>query len=163
MDHVDKVIQQWNKERAGLDVTPMAAVGRVKRLAIFFGSEMEKTFKQFGLQTASFDVLATLRRSGPPYALSPGDLMASTMVTSGTMTHRIDQLVKAQLVTRTQSQQDKRSMLIALTPKGFELIDNAVTQHVETQRRLTQMLSQKEQQQLNALLRKITEHFEDSQ
>jgi DNA-binding MarR family transcriptional regulator len=108
---------------------------------------------EHGLNTASFDVLATLRRSGPPFALSPGDLMASTMVTSGTMTNRIDQLEKVGLVERRQSEDDRRSFLISLTDKGFGVIDAAVTAHVNTQGRLVSGLLERDQRQLDALLK----------
>ncbi|MGH1485453.1 MAG: MarR family winged helix-turn-helix transcriptional regulator [Cellvibrionaceae bacterium] len=162
MDHVDKIIKQWNQERPDLNVGPMATIGRVKRLSIFFTREMERTFAEFDLHSASFDVLATLLRSGKPYCMSPGELIASTMVTSGTMTNRVDQLEKAGLVVRVQSEQDKRSMKISLSDKGYTLINKVVEQHVKTQDQLTQMLSQKEKQTLDSLLQKITPYFENT-
>ncbi|MCH8542150.1 MAG: MarR family transcriptional regulator [Alcanivorax sp.] len=116
---------------------------------------MEKTWSEHGLNGASFDVLATLRRAGPPYALSPGELMASTMVTSGTMTHRVDQLEKAGLVVRTRNPEDGRGWLIALSPEGFELIEEAVTAHVETQARLVAALTDEQRAQLDDLLREF--------
>jgi DNA-binding MarR family transcriptional regulator len=131
----------------------MGLIGRIKRLMRHLSREMEKTWAEHGLNTASFDVLATLRRSGPPFALSPGDLMASTMVTSGTMTNRIDQLERAGLVERRQSQDDRRSFLISLTDKGFGVIDAAVTSHVNTQGRLVSGLLERDQRQLDALLK----------
>lgn len=162
MDHVDNVLAQWRRERSDLDVSPMATTGRVKRLAGFFLREMEKTWGEFDLHQASFDVLATLRRAGPPYALSPSELIASTMVTSGTMTNRIDQLEKAGLVSRVQSEDDKRSFSIGLTKKGRALIDKALGEHVDTLHRLTGMLSKKEEKQLNALLQKMLLSFENT-
>src|SRR5688572_30503033 len=123
MDHVDAILAQWRRERSDLDVTPMAITGRINKLSRHFVGEMGKTWEKFGLHHASFDVLATLRRSGPPYALSPSELIASTMVTSGTMTNRIDQLEKAGLVARVQSEDDKRSFRVGLTAKGRALID----------------------------------------
>ena len=103
MDKVDKIIKQWNKECPDLDVTSMALIGRFKKITQHLSLEMTKTFTENGLNAANFDVLATLRRSGPPYALSPNDLISSTMVTSGTTTNRIDQLTKAGLVERLQN------------------------------------------------------------
>src|SRR3954470_5938087 len=144
MDHVHEILAQWRKERPDLDTSPMATTGRVKRLGHFFTREMERTWAKFGLRQASFDVLATLRRSGPPYTLSPGELVTSTMVTSGTMTNRIDQLEKAGLVIRTQKEHDKRSFEVALTPKGLALIDKAVEKHVKTLHRLTGGISRQE-------------------
>lgn len=160
MDHVDRILAQWRQERPDLEVAPMGLLGRFKRLTVLISSEMEKAWAKHGLNGASFDVLATLRRSGPPFALSPGDLMATTMVTSGTMTHRIDQLEKAGLVERNQSQDDRRSYLISLTDKGFYLIDAAVTDHVATQCRLVAGLSKQEQRQLDALLKRFLQDFE---
>ena len=160
MDHVDRVVAQWNKERPDLEVAPMALIGRIKRLSLRLTREMEKTWADYGLNAASFDVLATLRRAGPPYALSPGDLMASTMVTSGTMTNRIDQLQKAGLVERRQSPEDRRSFLISLTDEGFRVIDAAVEAHVETQAQLVSGLSKAERRQLDALLRSFLLDFE---
>lgn len=153
MDRVDRILAQWNRERPDLDVAPMGLIGRLTRLSRHLASEMEKTFAAYGLNRASFDVLATLRRSGEPYALSPGDLMATAMVTSGTMTNRIDQLEKAGLIERKHNPSDGRSVIISLTRKGFDLIDAAVTAHVNTQARLTSLLSPDERDALNQSLR----------
>jgi len=161
VDKVDKVIEQWNKERPDLDVSAMGLVGRFKRITQHLGEGMAKTFAEHGLHLASFDVLATLRRSGPPYALSPNGLLATMMVTSGTMTNRIDQLSKAGLVVRIKNPDDARSVIISLTEKGFAIIDAAVTDHVATQDQLTSALSTSEQKQLNTLLRKFLNNFED--
>ncbi len=153
MDHVDQILAQWHQERPDLDVDAMGTLGRIQRLSRHILREMEDTFAQFGLNRASFDVLATLRRLGPPYALSPGDLMAWTMVTSGTMTHRIDQLEKAGLVERIRNPQDGRGFLISLTPRGLEIINEAVTAHVQTQARLVAGLTKKQRAQMDELLR----------
>ena len=160
MDRIDKILAQWNRERPDLDTTPMGLIGRLGNIAHHLGREMERTFTQFGLNRATFDVLATLRRSGAPYALSPSDLMAAMMVTSGTMTNRIDQLEKADLVARTANPEDGRSFLVSLTEKGFALIDSAVTAHVETQARLVAGLSEDERAALNTLLGKYLADFE---
>ena len=160
MDNVDKIIEQWNLVRPDLDVSSMSLVGRFKRITQHLGQEMTKTFAEHGLNPASFDVLATLRRSGPPYALSPNDLLATMMVTSGTMTNRVDQLSKAGLVERMQNPADARSVIISLTEKGFAIIDSAVTSHVETQDRLTSSLTEDEYETLNGLLRKFLKEFE---
>ena len=161
MDHVNKILAQWRRERPDLEVAPMGLIGRIKRLALCLTREMDKTWAEHGLNSASFDVLATLRRSGPPYALSPGDLMATTMVTSGTMTNRIDQLAKAGLVAREKNPEDGRGFLISLTDKGFAVIDAAVTAHVETQERLVSGLSEKDRKTLDKLLKGYLADFED--
>ncbi|MBB3456772.1 DNA-binding MarR family transcriptional regulator [Rhizobium sp. BK313] len=160
MDRIDKILAQWNRERPDLNVGPMGLIGRIRNLAHHLGREMDRTFAQFGLNGATFDVLATLRRSGAPYALSPSDLMAAMMVASGTMTNRIDQLEKADLVTRSANPEDGRSFLVSLTEKGFALIDAAVAAHVETQARLVSGLSEEEKATLNALLGKYLAGFE---
>jgi len=109
-------------------------------------------FAAHDLNLASFDVLATLRRSGAPYRLSPGDLMTNTMVTSGTMTHRVDQLVGARLVERIKNPDDGRSVLIALTGRGMKVIDAALTDHVANLARLTSGLTESEAKRLDRLL-----------
>ncbi|NLR99222.1 MarR family transcriptional regulator [Rhizobium sp. P38BS-XIX] len=160
MDRIDKILEQWRRERPDLDTTAMGLFGRMRNLTLHLSREMEKTFARFDLNSANFDMLATLRRSGEPYTLSPSDLMETMMVTSGTMTNRIDQLEKAGLVARSQNPNDGRSFLISLTPKGFELIDAAVTAHVETQARLVSSLSDEERTALNGLLRDYLADFE---
>jgi DNA-binding MarR family transcriptional regulator len=160
MDRIDKILEQWRRERPDLDTTAMGLFGRMRNLTLHLSREMEKTFGRFNLNSANFDMLATLRRSGEPYTLSPGDLMDTMMVSSGTMTNRIDQLEKAGLVARTQNPDDGRSFLISLTPKGFDLIDAAVTAHVETQRRLISTLSEGERKALDRLLRNYLADFE---
>ncbi|MGD9480426.1 MarR family winged helix-turn-helix transcriptional regulator [Shinella sp. G-2] len=160
MDHVDRILQQWNRERPDLDVGPMGLLGRVARLRTHLGREIERTLAAHGLNSASFDVLATLRRSGPPYRLSPGDLIATTMVSSGTMTNRLDQLEKAGLVERCDNPEDRRGVIIALTSKGFQLVDETVTAHVENQHRLLGGLDAQERAALDGLLRKFLAEFE---
>uniref|UniRef100_UPI003BAB33E6 MarR family winged helix-turn-helix transcriptional regulator n=1 Tax=Stappia sp. TaxID=1870903 RepID=UPI003BAB33E6 len=154
MDHVERIVEQWNRERPDLDVAPMALIGRLGRLARAWSREMEATFARHGLNAASFDLLATLRRAGPPYALSPGALIEATMVTSGTITNRIDRLVAAGLVERRPNPQDGRGFLVSLTPEGFSRIDACVTDHVATQARLVAPLDAADRAALEALLRK---------
>lgn len=160
MDRVDVILAQWRRERPDLDTGPMGLIGRIRRVAAHLSRGMEKTFAVHGLNGASFDVLATLRRSGPPYALSPGDLLETMMITSGTMTNRIDQLEKAGLVARSHNPEDRRSVIISLTDKGFATIDATVTAHVATQARLVAALSPEERAMLNAVLGKYMAGFE---
>lgn len=160
MDRVDQILSQWNRERPDLDVAPMGLVGRLRRLSEHLAREMDKTFAAHGLNRASFDVLATLRRSGPPYALSPGDLLATMMITSGTMTNRVDRLEAAGLVERIHNPQDGRSVIIRLTKRGLSVIDAAVTAHVETQTRLVAMLSKEDRAALDVLLGRFLAGFE---
>ena len=162
MDHVDRILQQWRHERPDLDVGPMGLTGRLKRIGRHLEREMEKVFAAHDLNLASFDVLATLRRSGAPYRLSPGDLMANTMVTSGTMTHRADQLVRAGLVERISNPEDGRSVLIGLTRRGLKVIDAAVTDHVANLARLTSGLTESEAKRLDRLLERYLATLESA-
>lgn len=163
MDSVDKIVGQWNRERPELDVAPMSLIGRVLKIARHLNAGMEKTFAAHGLNFPSFDVLATLRRNGPPFALSPSDLMEEMMITSGTMTNRIDQLVKQGYVERVPSQTDRRSFLIRLTKDGRTLIDTVVSDHVATQKQLVAGLSEAQREEANALLSVLLSSFEDPQ
>ena len=160
MDRVDKIIQQWHRERPDLNVESMEIIGRIKQLSQHLSREMEKTFSIYGLNGPSFDVLATLRRSGEPYALSPSDLMNSTMVTSGTMTNRINQLVKVGLVERRLNPQDARSFVISLTKEGHALIDRVLNEHVKTQTQLTSLLTEEDKKTFNSILRKFLASME---
>lgn len=160
MYDIDKIKAQWARQRPDLDTEPMALIGRITRLSAHLSEEMGKTFARHGLNGPSFDMLATLLRSGPPHALSPNQLLETMMVTSGTMTNRIDQLEKDDLVTRVRNPDDKRSVLVRLTGKGQKIIDAAVTDHVETQKKLVAGLSGEERGNLNALLRTYLATFE---
>ncbi|WP_421400629.1 MarR family winged helix-turn-helix transcriptional regulator [Agrobacterium fabrum] len=161
MDHVDHILAQWRKERPDLDVGPMGLLGRLHRLSTHLGREVEAALLKHGLSSSAFDVLATLRRAGSPYQLSPGDLLAMTMVSSGTMTNRIDQLEKAGLVERIHNPQDRRSVLISLTKRGFAVVEEAVGAHVENQHRLVAHLSEEERATLDGLLKRFLQDFEE--
>jgi DNA-binding MarR family transcriptional regulator len=154
MDHVDFITQQWEKERPDLDVTAMGIIGRVARLYLAYQKEMQKTFVRYGLNAAKFDVLATLRRAGAPYTLSPGALLEAAMVASGTMTNRIDRLEADGLVQRAVNPADSRSFLIALTDKGLTLIDEVVADHVQTQASMITGLETSDVEALQSLLGK---------
>ncbi|KQV10504.1 transcriptional regulator [Rhizobium sp. Root1203] len=160
MDRVDKILSQWRRERPDLDTEAMGILGRLKRLTTHLAREVEQVLQQHGLSSSSFDVLATLRRSGAPYRLSPGDLLGMTMVSSGTMTNRIDQLEKSGFVKRVVNPDDRRSVLIALTDKGLDIVEAAVGAHVANQQRLTQALTGEEKAELDALLRRFLSTFE---
>ncbi|ANL64027.1 MarR family transcriptional regulator protein [Rhizobium phaseoli] len=159
-DHVDRILAQWRRERPDLDVEPMGILGRLKRLGTHLGREVETVLMKHGLSTSAFDVLATLRRSGAPYRLSPGELLEMTMVSSGTMTNRIDQLEKAGFVERIVNPDDRRSVLIALTDKGFTTVEEAVGAHVANQHRLTRNLTTEDKTAFDRLLKKLLSDFE---
>ena len=153
-DHVSSILTQWAAERPDLDVSPMGIVGRISRLSLVVDKELEPVFAQFGLNHWSFDMLATLRRAGAPYRLSPTELFRSMLVTSGTMTNRIDRLAEKWLVRRIPDPEDRRGILVELTEQGRELIDSALIAHVANEARLLQPLSREEQYTLAVLLRK---------
>lgn len=153
-DKIDRILAQWRRERPDLDVTPMGTFGRIGRLRNKLSAELDLVFKKHGLNGASFDVLATLLRSGPPYALSPSKLIEWTMVTSGTMTNRLDKLEEAGLISRERNPEDGRGFVVALTEQGFALVNATVTDHVANQHRLVEGLTKDELAQLDGLLRK---------
>ncbi|WP_171098505.1 MULTISPECIES: MarR family winged helix-turn-helix transcriptional regulator [unclassified Ruegeria] len=161
MFDIEEIRAQWAKQRPDIDTGPMGVIGRVVRLSALYSEEMGKTFVKHGLSASSFDVLATLLRSGPPHALSPNQLLATMMVTSGTMTNRIDQLEKEGLVARVPNPEDKRSVHVKLTASGIEKIDAAVSDHVVVQKQLVEGLSELDQSELNTMLDKCLSSFAD--
>ncbi|RJF95941.1 MarR family winged helix-turn-helix transcriptional regulator [Noviherbaspirillum saxi] len=161
-DAVDAILEQWRRERPDLDVSPMGTIGRVKRCAALLQRKLDETFAAFGLSGWEFDVLATLRRSGTPYCLAPTVLFSALMVTSGTMTHRLQRLEGSGLVRRVPNPEDARSMLVQLTPAGLELIDRAVEAHVENEHRILAALKPSERAALDARLIKLLGALESS-
>ncbi|GAA6197637.1 MarR family transcriptional regulator [Pseudophaeobacter arcticus] len=162
MDHVDFITDQWARERPDLDVSAMGIIGRVARLYLAYQEAMQVTFSRYGLNAAKFDVLATLRRSGAPYRLSPGDLLKATMVASGTMTNRISRLEAEGLVLRLINPDDSRSFLIELSADGLALIDRVVEDHVATQERLLAPMPNQERTALKTLLSRAQAAVEKS-
>lgn len=154
-DHVERVLQQWSDERPDLRASPMGVVGRIQRASRLIERELSENFARHGLEHWEFDVLATLRRSGPPYRLTAGALTASSMVTSGAITNRVDRLVTRGLVTRGTDPDNRRCVLITLTGDGWKLIEDVLSPHVEHEESLLARLSAKEQQQLATLLRTL--------
>lgn len=154
-DAVDRVLAQWRAERPDIDASPMGVVGRISRAARLLGEGLDEVFADHGLQRGEFDILATLRRSGAPYRLTPGGLVGSTMVTSGAITNRVDRLVAKGLVSRETDPSNRRSVLITLTDRGLELVDAVVEEHVVNERRLLASLDAGEQDQLADLLREL--------
>lgn len=151
-DHVDMVLAQWAAQRPDLDVSPMAVIGRLSRLARVVDTRLNRTFATHGLDRASFDVLATLRRSDPPHRLTPTELMGSSMVTSGAITQRLDRLAARGLVTRTPSAKDGRSQEVSLTPEGFALVERVLPDHLETEQRILAPLSESARSELASTL-----------
>ncbi|MEU2258384.1 MarR family transcriptional regulator [Nocardia xishanensis] len=161
-DHVDRVLAQWQDQRPDLDVSPMAVLGRLSRLSLLVGAELRKTFAAHGLDAASFDVLATLRRTDPPHRLTPTELTRSAMVTSGAITQRLDRLEERGLVTRSPDDRDGRGVQVTLTDAGRKLVDAALPDHVSTEHRLLEPLSATQRQRLAATLRILLESLGDT-
>jgi DNA-binding MarR family transcriptional regulator len=154
-DAVDRITAQWRRERPDLDPAPMDVIGRITRIAALTQRELERVFAEHGLAGGDFDVLATLRRSGAPYRLTPGELSRSTMVTTGGMTKRLDRLEASGLIRREPDPRDRRGKLIALTQEGRALIDGAVDAHVRNEERLLAELPAPKREELAALLREL--------
>jgi DNA-binding MarR family transcriptional regulator len=138
----------------------MGVIGRVSRLALHLRRRLEPVFERYDLDGGLFDVLATLRRSGAPYRLSPTELFSSAMLSSGAMTSRIDRLEQAGLVARTPDPDDRRGVLVGLTDEGRELVDRALEAHAANESRLVQALTSAEKRELARLLRKLLLSFE---
>lgn len=151
---MDTILGQWARERPDLDASPIGIIGRLHRLADVLNVELRKVFAEAGLGDGDFDVLVTLRRHGAPYELTPGELGATTMVTSSAVTKRIDRLEAAGLVTRSVSADDGRSRQIRLTEAGFRLVDDLMARHVANEHRLVSGLSDRDRSQLAAILRR---------
>lgn len=154
-DSVDDRLDQWRAERPDLDPSPMAVVARIQRACRLLENALRDNFAAHGLQLWEFDVLGTLRRSGSPYRLTAGQLLASSMVTSGAITNRVDRLAARGLVTRETDPDNRRSVLITLTPAGRELIDRVVVSHVDLEKRLLGGLGDDERDALTGLLRRL--------
>jgi DNA-binding MarR family transcriptional regulator len=159
-DHVDCLRAQWAHELPDLDTEPMGILGRASRLTNLHRLSMETMFAAFGLDRGEFDVIATLRRSGPPYRLTPTQIYTSLMISSGGLTHRLDRLEKAGLVRREKSQQDGRSMLVALTDAGMTRVEEACRAHIANGFTFLEALDAKERGQLADLLRKMLVNLE---
>ncbi|MBC5816724.1 MAG: MarR family transcriptional regulator [Candidatus Eremiobacteraeota bacterium] len=160
-DRIDKILVQWKRERPDLQLRAMGLVGRIQRAAAALRPRLDETHAESGLGGDTFDVLASLRRSGSPYELTPTQLYREMMLTSGAMTNRIDRLEEAGYVSRRPDPNDRRGTLVRLSAKGKALIDSAATKHVANEERQLAALTAREQQQLNELLCKLLLGFED--
>jgi DNA-binding MarR family transcriptional regulator len=159
-DEVDRLVAAWRTERPDLDVEPLHVLSRVSRLARHLDRARRAAFAAHGIESWEFDVLTALRRAGPPYQMSPGRLLHATLVTSGTMTNRIDRLESAGLVRRRPDPYDKRGVLVHLTDVGRERIDAAFAALLERERDLLASLSDADRRMLAGLLRTLLVHFD---
>ena len=154
-DGVDLILEQWQRERPDLDASPIGVIGRISRLARELEARLEPVYAEQGLEPGWYDVLATLRRSGPPYRLRPTEFSSALMLTSSGTTKRLDRLEQAGLVARTPDPDDRRGTLITLTAAGRELVDAASEAHLANEHRLLGALSDAERERLAGLLRKL--------
>jgi DNA-binding MarR family transcriptional regulator len=154
-DHVDHVLEQWRGVRPELDVSPVGVIARLGRAAEHIDARRDALLGEHGLNRALWDVLASLRRQGPPYRLSPTDLYRELMRTSGAMTHRLAALERAGLVSRVPAPTDGRSMLVELTPRGRRLVDDLAPDYLALERRLLAALDADQEANLAAALRTL--------
>jgi DNA-binding MarR family transcriptional regulator len=154
-DAVDLVLEQWRRERPELDPSPIGVIGRIARTQLRLQRELDALFERNGLPPGGFDVLATLRRSGGPYRLSPTQLHRALMIASGSVTARLDRLERLGLVERSRDPRDRRALLVGLTVEGRQLVDRVVVDHLANEQRLLAPLDRRERETLAALLRKL--------
>jgi DNA-binding MarR family transcriptional regulator len=160
-DEVDRIVAAWNHVRPDLDLEPLTVFSRVSRLARHLDLARRTAFARHSLETWEFDVLSALRRAGEPYRLSPGTLVTQTLVTSGTMTNRIDRLESRGFVQRHRSPDDRRGVLVELTDEGLARVDAAMSDLLDIEAKVLTTLSPGERPQLAALLRTVTAQFDD--
>jgi DNA-binding MarR family transcriptional regulator len=138
-DQVDLIISQWQATRPELDTSPIAVIGRISRLSRIIDRVLAENFARHGIESWMYDVLATLRRSGPPFTLTAGQLVERTMVTTGAMTNRIDRLESRGLVTRAPTA-DRRQVAVVLSATGRQLVDDIITGHLDTEQQILSAL-----------------------
>ena len=161
-DEVDRLVQAWQRERPDLDISPMEVLSRITRLARHLDRARRQAFATHDLETWEFDVLAALRRSGKPYELSPGRLLRETLVTSGTMTNRVDRLAARGLVRRAPDPADRRGVLVQLTDSGRTRVDAALSALLTNERALLTGLGAADRKRLAGLLRALVRPFDEN-
>ena len=155
-DEVDRLVEAWGRERGDLDLAPMEVLSRITRVAQRLDRIRRASFAAHGLESWEFDVLAALRRAGAPYELSPGRLIRETLVTSGTMTNRVDRLADRGLVDRLPDPRDRRGVLVRLTGSGRDRVDAALSDLLAREQGLLSGLGRQERKQLVVLLRQLS-------
>ena len=159
-DLVAAVIAQWQAERPDLDASPIGVIGRLSRVSRFVTDELVETYRSFGLGEGEFDILATLRRTGTPFALSPSELGDATMVTKGAVSKRLDSLEAKGLVAREAVEHDGRARVVRLTDAGLALIDDAIVAHLANERRILEALPEDDRAELERILTVWARHYE---
>lgn len=159
-DEVDRIVDAWSRERPDLDFTPLHVLSRVGRLSRHLDRARRAAFAASDLEPWEFDVLSALRREGSPYQLSPKSLLQQTLVSSGTMTNRIDRLVERRLVERRTDPHDGRGVLVTMTGSGQERVDRAISRLLDEESTLLEGLSKNDEERLAGLLRKLSLDFD---
>jgi DNA-binding MarR family transcriptional regulator len=159
-DHVDRVQEQWRAVRPDLDPAAVAIVARIGRIAAYFDQSTDTLMGERGLSRSSWDVLASLRRAGPPYELSPTELYQALMRSSGAMTNRLRRLEHAELIERRPDPGDGRGRLVRLTARGRKLVDELAPIHLENEERLLAALTDEDRRTLENLLRRLARGLE---
>lgn len=154
-DHIDRLREQWRREVPELDTSPMAVIGRARRITLRLRPGIEAIFARHGLDAGEFDVISTLRRAGAPWRLTPTELYRTLMISSGGLTARLSRLEAAGLIRRREAEEDKRSLLVELTEAGRDKAEAAFREDMALEKRLLAGLSAREQEELAALLRKL--------
>lgn len=158
-DEVDQIVGAWREQRPDLDVSPLEVLSRLSRISSHLDSARAQAFRDHQLESWEFDVLAALRRVGPPFALSAGAIAQATHVTSGTMTTRADRLLERGFITRFPDPHDRRGVQIQLTADGLEAVDGALTDLLTSEAAILSSLNSEEQQVLANQLRKLLRQF----
>jgi DNA-binding MarR family transcriptional regulator len=161
-DQIDVLIGQWAAQDPDLDVATMARVARLMEVARAMEARIAAHAAEIGVDLAEGDVLFTLRRAGAPYRLSPSALSASLLVSSGTLTNRLDRLERKGLIRRVPHPTDRRSTEVELTPAAVKAVDAGIRRHVANEQQMLSALSDREQAQLDRLLRKLLAHLTES-
>jgi DNA-binding MarR family transcriptional regulator len=159
-DSIDQLIAEWGRERPDLDAWPLEILGRIQRLSTHLSRIAEQRLQIIGLTWETFSLIVTLRRAGAPYALRPTDIYRKSLLTSGTITNRIDNVVRMGLAVREPAANDRRSVMIKLTPSGIQMADRAIAMHLETMADTLTALSASERKQAAALLSTLLRSFE---
>jgi DNA-binding MarR family transcriptional regulator len=161
-DHIDSIVAKWKRENPEYDLAPVEVIGRMGRIMEYIDRALEAKFQEFSLSRASFDVLATLRREGPPYALSQRDLVKCLLRTSGSMSIRIDAMEREGLVRRNSQAEDRRASIVSLTEKGSKLLKQIVPEHLLNETSLLAGLDQSARKELVLLLRRWLVSLEEN-
>jgi DNA-binding MarR family transcriptional regulator len=161
-DEVDDLVAAWRQQRPDLDIAPLQVLSRVSRLARHLDIARRSAFAAHELESWEFDVLSALRRAGPPFQLTPGALLRATLVTSGTMTNRIDRLAATGLVSREPDPRDRRGVLVTLSDRGQAVVDAAFTDLLDREQALLCSLGDQQRLLLADLLRTLLIPFDES-